>query len=138
MKLRTNEDIISTLKLTQSTRLSVSQSTMMLSGLVYAMVLDKDLFKHNPDLEGFVLKIFRQWLPDHEQFRPYVYKSRTLLGSKISRIILDTFEYNDTTEVATKLSSLFSSATKEASSAKKLPDLEAFISDWLTSLGEDQ
>lgn len=136
MKLRQSEDIISTLKLIQTSKLSISQSTMLLSGIVYALVLDREIFKRNADLNDFTLKIFKQWLPNQEQFRPYVFRSRTILGSKLSRIILEKFDYESTKTVSSLLLSLFSiNTTDKKDKNKQFVGLEKTLAAWLDSLG---
>lgn len=136
MKLRQSEDIVSTLKLIQTPKLSIAQSTMLLSGIVYALILDREIFKHNIDLKDFTLKIFKQWLPNQEQFRPYVFRSRTLLGSKLSRIILESFDYESTKAVSSLLLSLFSiNTTDKKTKNKHVVGLEKTLADWIASLG---
>lgn len=134
--IQNNDDIISTTKLLLSSKLSSNQSTMLLSSLMYSIILSTDIFRRNIDIEPFLLKIFNEWLPDHQQFRPYVYKSRTLLGSKVSRIILESFDYDATTVLTKKLMQAFApNSNQKPSQGKNRNSLESSVTSWLSALG---
>jgi hypothetical protein len=56
-------------------------SKYKLIGISSEIILSFDIFPKNPDLEPFVSEVF------NAEFRPYVFKSRTLLASRVIRII---------------------------------------------------
>lgn len=61
-----------------------------LIGISSEVILSFAIFKKNDELEKFVLDIF------DTQFRPYVFKSRTLLVSRVIRIINSNDEKQNT------------------------------------------
>lgn len=56
--------------------------TYKLVGIVCELVLSKEIFKNNTDIEAFIIGVFNL------KFKDYLYKSRTLLVARLTREIL--------------------------------------------------
>lgn len=56
---------------------------MELYGIVIVFLLDKELFKRNIDIKEFL----NQTSPIFNSFKPYVYRSRTILIGRVLRVI---------------------------------------------------
>lgn len=72
-------------------------SKYKLIGISSEVILSFEIFKKNTDLEEFIQDIFSF------EFRPYVFKSRTLLVSRVIRII----ENGSSTDVSKYKSNLY-------------------------------
>ena len=57
--------------------------TYKLIGIVSELVLSKEIFKNNIDIEDFIVNVFNL------RFKDYLYKSRTLLVARLTREILN-------------------------------------------------
>ena len=55
--------------------------TYKLIGIVSELVLSKEIFKNNIDIEDFIVNVFNL------RFKDYLYKSRTLLVARLTREI---------------------------------------------------
>lgn len=73
----------------------LSERKLLLVGSVYVTILDKDQFPSNKDLHGYV-SLFEELFhivdkkTGDKGYRPYLYKDRTLLASRIARRISET------------------------------------------------
>ena len=61
--------------------------TYKLVGIVCELVLSKEIFKNNTDIEDFIIGVFNL------KFKDYLYKSRTLLVARLTREILKNDKY---------------------------------------------
>lgn len=128
------ERIIDELSILNSNKLSSNESTIYFSGMLYSIILNKNIFKKNSDLRDFIYYFFLQ--PFHmEQYKDYLYKSRTLLGSRVSRHILDNFNYSDTI-MAAKLTSKYImqnyNISKHSNSRYEAKSLAKELSGWIS------
>lgn len=92
---RNPEDFISDLKFFKSNKLSVNQSVAFFAGLSFELILNKKIFPRNADLEIFLNEVYLKHnkKPEDQTFKQYLYKSRTQLGARLTRNILDEFDY---------------------------------------------
>jgi hypothetical protein len=91
------------IKVITTNKLSTSQSKLLFMGIIYEIILRKDLFPKNSDLKSFIDKIFVKRFASKEPLRDYLYFSRTLLAARIqSKIQLD-LEYNQIIEMVNEI-----------------------------------
>lgn len=102
------ENIIKDLSILKSNKLNSNESIIYFSGIIYSIILNKKMFKKNEELKEFIYDVFLNPM-GMKQYKEYLYKNRTLLGSRVSRHILDKFNYTDTI----KLSKIISKYIKE-------------------------
>lgn len=95
------------IKLITSNKLSTSQSKLLFMGIIYEIILRKDLFPRNSDLKEFVDKLFAKYIYNKEPLRDYLYLSRTLLSSRIQKDILQNLEYNQIIDIVNKIYEVF-------------------------------
>ncbi|MDO6355259.1 hypothetical protein Q3V94_09325 [Caloramator sp. CAR-1] len=91
------------LKIITSNKLNMSQSKLLFMGIIYEIILRKDLFPKNEDLKGFINNIFIQYFIDKEPFKDYLYDTRTLLGARIQKKIQTDLDYNKIVEIVNKI-----------------------------------
>ena len=70
--------------------------TYKLIGIVSELVLSKEIFKNNIDIEDFIVNVFNL------RFKDYLYKSRTLLVARLTREILNNDSHAKQTKVLYK------------------------------------
>ncbi|QCZ53535.1 hypothetical protein UCCLBBS449_1672 [Levilactobacillus brevis] len=94
------------IEILQSNKLNSIQSLALFSGFSYQIILDKNLFTHNKDLEGFINAVY---LDPHRinHYRPYLYSSRTLLGARLSKLIILNFSPDDIALALLKIINIF-------------------------------
>lgn len=88
-----------------SNKLNSEESKIYFSGFLYTLILNKKMFHKNEELKDFLYEVFLKPF-NIEQYRDYLYKSRTLLGSRVSRHIIEHFTYSETI-AATKMVSKY-------------------------------
>lgn len=94
------------LKIVSTNKLNSSQSKLLLIGIIFEMLQRKDLFPKNSDLKMFVQQVFIDPIEGLKPFKEYLFVSRTLLGSRVSKIILYNFEYSNVLNTVEKLSEI--------------------------------
>lgn len=70
--------------------------TYKLVGIVCEIVLSKEIFKNNSEIEEFIVNVFNL------KFKNYLYKSRTLLVARLTREILKNDSYAKRTKLLYK------------------------------------
>lgn len=72
----------------ESGKYTISDKKVIFIGIVTKTIYDKTIFKHNPDLHNYI-SIFETNLlsDDKEPFKDYLFDSRTLLASRVCRLI---------------------------------------------------
>ena len=119
------------LKVVTGNKLDADQSVIYFSGIIYSIILNREVFKKNSDLKDFVYNIFLKPLHD-EQYKDYLYKSRTLLGSRLSRYILENISYTLTVEISNKLIVFFDNNDKKDKKEKSIEnEIANELSKWL-------
>lgn len=122
--------IMKRLKTVNSNKLDSDQSLIFFAGVIYSIILNRSIYKKNADLEPFVKKYILSPL-NKEQFKRYVYLSRTLLGSRVYRIIIEDFSYSLVTEVSQKLLLLFEKSDSQNKNKVKINNIASELSGWL-------
>lgn len=87
------------LKVVISNKLSIPQSKLLFMGIVYEIILRKDLFPRNENLKEFINNIFVNKFKEKVPFGDYLYKSRTLLAARVLRKIISELEYNQIVKI---------------------------------------
>ncbi len=75
------------LKILKSSKYTVKEKKYILIGVISKVLFDKNIFPKNNDLKEYV-SLFENILNKKDPYRDYLYKSRTLLSS---RVIKDLF-----------------------------------------------
>lgn len=100
---RTPKELLADLDFIQSSKVSTSQASPFFSGIVYEIILNKEIIKTNKQLPDFVNGIIidtankapkiNNNLVEIAQLKSYIFASRTSVAARTSRIILENFEY---------------------------------------------
>lgn len=83
-----------------SNKVKVNIAPAMFSGIVYEIILNKQIIKTNADLPSFINDKFIATFnktnhADIDYFKEYIFKSRTSVAARISRLIIETFTTED-------------------------------------------
>ena len=141
MKMKNNEIInctpdliIKRLKIVSSNKLNADQSLIYFAGTIYSILLNRKIYKKNIDLQSFV-KDYILMPIEEEQFKRYVYLSRTLLGSRVYRLIIEKYSYSLVIETSKRLFEYFETPSKEDSKKVKTSskNIASELSGWLKS-----
>lgn len=135
---RSLEDIKNDIKIIVSNRLSMYQSKLLFMGLIYEIILRKDLFPQNSNLKTFIDKVIIKYLDINEPFRDYLYDSRTLLGSRIQRIILKEVEYSKIIQMVKEIYEILPGDEVKNYKNKKSIDINKEVVNWMNFIGENK
>lgn len=129
-------DFISDLKFFRSNKLSVNQSVTFFAGLSFELILNKKIFTRNSDLEIFINEVYLKHNsdPDKQTFKPYLYKSRTQLGARLTRNILDDFDYTIVKQISNEIEEILITMSPENGKTNKSINNDSFsnnIASWL-------
>lgn len=97
-KINTLNNFKSQLSLLESNKLNSKESTIYFAGFFYSLILNKKVFKNNKDINAFLDSVYLKPLK-LSPFKSYLYRSRTLLGSRVSRYILEKATYSNIIEL---------------------------------------
>ncbi|PGO26294.1 hypothetical protein CN982_18325 [Bacillus cereus] len=131
MKINRNiEDIKSDLKLIKSNKLGSYQGKLLFMGLTYEILQNTDLFPHNTDLKEFIENIYGTHFLEETDFKEYLYRSRTLLGSRLIKQLL--FEdYDKILKIASDLSYYLPNSDISLKKEKTSKNNEDDITEWM-------
>ncbi len=126
------ETIIKRLKILSSNKLNADQSLIYFAGTIYSILLNRKVYKRNIDLQSFVRDYILAPI-EEEQFKKYVYLSRTLLGSRVFRLIIEKYSYSLVIETSKKLFEYFETPSKENNKKTKTSsnNIASELSGWL-------
>lgn len=125
------DKILKRLKVVTSNKIDADQSIIYFAGTIYSILLNREIFKRNSDLKNFIYNIFLKPL-NYEQYKDYVYKSRTLLGARLYRYILENVNYTLTLEISNELINFFDKNTQKDKKTKFVDnDIALELSKWL-------
>ena len=126
------ETIIKRLKILSSNKLNADQSLIYFAGTIYSILLNRKVYKRNIDLQSFVRDYILAPI-EEEQFKKYVYLSRTLLGSRVFRLIIEKYSYSLVIETSKKLFEYFETPSKEKNKKTKTSsnNIASELSGWL-------
>ncbi|ADW01254.1 hypothetical protein [Limosilactobacillus fermentum] len=124
--------IIKRLKIISSNKLNADQSLIYFAGTIYSILLNRKVYKRNIDLQSFVKEYILAPI-EEEQFKSYVYLSRTLLGSRIYRLIIEKYSYSLVIETSKRLFEYFETSSKEHNKKVKTnsKNIVSELSGWL-------
>jgi len=138
MENRELELIKNDLKIVTTNKLNSSQSKLLLIGIIFEILQRKDLFPRNSDLKNFVQQVFVEPIEGETPFRDYLFLSRTLLGSRVSKIILFKFEYSDVLNTVEKLSKILPNQDIEHKHSSKSKTSDDGMNEWINFIrGKD-
>lgn len=131
MKINRNiEDIRSDLKLIKSNKLGSYQGRLLFMGLTYEILQNTDLFPHNTDLKEFIENIYGTHFLGETDFKEYLYRSRTLLGSRLIKQLL--FEdYDKILKIASDLNYYLPNSDISLKKEKTSKNNENDITEWM-------
>ena len=125
--------IVKRLKVIMRKKLDADQSIIYFAGIVYSILLNRNIFTRNDDLKEFVYDIFLKPL-GMPQYKDYLYKSRTLLGSRLYRYIIENINYTLTIKISNELMTFFKKDDKEENQTRKSTnEIAVELSKWLTN-----
>lgn len=136
--VRTLKDIKDDIKIITTNKLSMSQSKLLFMGIVYEIILRKDLFPKKNNLKMFVDKIFLKYFKNQEPIRDYVYSSRTNLAGRIQKVIQNNIEYAQIIEIVKELYKILPEDDIEKVGNKKKVSLNKELIDWMNFIGENE
>ncbi|HBE9816198.1 hypothetical protein ACEI86_10580 [Clostridioides difficile] len=131
---RTLDDIKNDIKVIKGNKLSVSQSKLLFIGIMFEIILSKDIFSNNSILKEFVNIKLLKYMKMKEPFREYLFSSRTLLIARIQKEIYTNLNYQDILEIVDFLQEIIvKSETKEDNKKrnKKNPKDNSRINEWM-------
>lgn len=138
MQSRDTTDIKKDLQLITSSKLSSSQSTIMLLGVLYDFILRKDIFPKNENLKEFIESYFVPLTIEKTNYKDYLYTSRTLLGSRLCRTVLNEFQYDDIIKLSDSiekyLPTKYDNKKRNTSNASKI---DKATNDWMNYISKD-
>lgn len=82
------------LDLINSKKYSFNEKKLLFIGVVNNTIYDKTLFSNNKLLNNYI-KLFEKTLHLKEPYKEYLYSSRTLLASRVSRDLLNSDENSE-------------------------------------------
>ncbi len=128
---RNVEDIRNDFKIVISNKLSISQSRLLFMGIIYELILRKDIFPRNDDLKGFN-NIFVKKFNNKTPFKEYLYNSRTLLASRLQKNIISELNYTQIIEVVNEILTVLPDYKEKQEKVKKTKkNNDTYVSDWI-------
>lgn len=95
-------------------------------GLLVSTIFDKSEFKKNEDLHTYI-SFYEHLFDIKDGFKPYVYKSRTLLASRVVRLVNQTEDITVLTKIFNYHISFFYKNKKNSSSLQN----ETLLGDYI-------
>lgn len=138
---RTPKELLADLDFIQSSKVSANQASPFFSGMVYEIILNKEIIKTNKQLPDFVNRIIIDTANKAPkisndvkiaQLKPYIFASRTSVAARTSRIILENFEYPTIEKVIANIVEYISQTTDNVEISKPAVKKQS-VSDSLES-----
>ncbi|HFR4184934.1 TPA: hypothetical protein ACHVKG_001705 [Bacillus cereus] len=82
-----NRDYIKELSTINKNKFTVEQTKSLYLGLLYQLILSKEVFKRNRDLEDFLLSVFKK------KYNDYLFNSRPYLASRVLKDISEEYDF---------------------------------------------
>lgn len=138
---REPKDFIADLKFFRSNKISIDQSVAFFAGLSYELILNTKIFPRNSDLKPFINEVYLTHDTTDKEFREYLYASRTLLGARLTRNILDNFDYLIVKEISKDieyilLENFMDDEKNNKNTHKKDNDFSKNIASWLGAISK--
>lgn len=125
------------IKVITGNKLSASQSKLLFMGIIYELILRKDLFPKKINLEKFVNKLLVVNFKDKKPFKEYLYSSRTLLGGRILKKIQTDIEYGQIIKIVHELYRILPDEDSSKNEAKKNIKMTEEIAEWMDYINGD-
>lgn len=125
------KDIKEDMKVIISNRLNMSQSKLLFMGLIYEIILRRDLFPNNSNLKPFINKVVMKYLSVDEPFKDYLYDSRTLLGARIQKNIQSDVEYLQIIQMVKEIYEIFPKDEMQKNKNKKNRNMNKDLIEWM-------
>ncbi|WP_039652372.1 hypothetical protein [Clostridium tyrobutyricum] len=133
---RTLKQIRDDMKIITTNKLNMSQSKLLFMGIIYEIVLRRDLFPMNCDLKAFINKIFIKRFNDKIPFKEYLYSSRTLLASRLQKNIYLDLQYNQIIEIVQEIYNIFPVDKPKKSVNSKNINANLELTQWMNFIRE--
>ena len=127
------QKVIKQFKLITGNKLNSEETINYFNGCMYALILNKTIFKRNDDLPSFIYTLFLKPF-NNQQYKDYVYKSRTLLGARACRHINDDLNYSEVVPLSKAVISYLEenfSLENKKENAQRLNSIADELSGWL-------
>lgn len=82
-----NRDFIKELSMINKNKFTLEQTKSLYLGLLYQLILSKEVFKRNRDLEDFLLSVYKK------KYNDYLFNSRPYLASRVLKDISDEYDF---------------------------------------------
>jgi hypothetical protein len=133
MKERSLQKIKKDLAIISSNKLSPSQSILLFMGLTFEILMRKDLFAKNIDLKEFVEKFYIEKTEKKEPFKDYLYVSRTLLASRLNKLIIKELNYTKILDICRDIQSILPSE-QDTRKNKPSKSQDEDVTEWMNFL----
>ena len=130
------KDIKYDLKIIMSNKLSISQSKLLLMGIIYEIILNKELFPRNSQLKEFINEHLINYLNKEVGFKDYLFKTRTVLAAMIQKEIYINLSYNDVMNLVEEIYKILPDSIESKNKKESRKDTNKAISEWLNFLNE--
>ena len=107
-------------------QVSSYEKKIVFMGLLISTIFDKSEFKKNEDLHTYI-SFYEHLFDIKDGFKPYVYKSRTLLASRVVRLVNQTEDITVLTKIFNYHISFFYKNKKNSSSLQN----ETLLGDYI-------
>ncbi|MCC0658304.1 hypothetical protein IC175_17245 [Clostridioides sp. ES-S-0123-01] len=131
---RTLEDIKNDIKIIKGNKLSISQSKLLFIGIMFEIILNKDLFPKNSILKDFVNCKLLSYIKINEPFKEYLFSTRTLLIARIQKEVYINLNYQDILKLVDFLQEFivkFDSKEESIKVDKKISKNSSAINEWV-------
>jgi len=129
------EQVRKDIQLILSNKLNSNQSLLLFLGITLEILLRKDLFKRNSDLQSFLESIYIPRTKKREPFKEYLYLSRTQLSARLNRLIIEELDYSDVIAISKKLVEILPSENINKKSGYKSPD--DAVTEWMNFINKE-
>ena len=131
-------DIKYDLKIIMSNKLSIFQSKLLFMGIIYEIILSKELFSKNSQLKEFVNGHLVKYLNKGNEFKDYLFKTRTILAATIQKQIYNELDYNNILDVVEELYKILPDRLYEQNKRGNKKNSNYVVSEWLNFLKDKE
>lgn len=135
---RTLMNIKEDIKIITSNKLSISQSKLLFMGIMYEIILRKDLFPRKDTLKLFINNVFMKYFDKKELFKDYLYDSRSLLGARVQKKIQNELNYPEIVEMTRELCEILPNDNKEKVRKYTKLKMNEEVGEWLKFLSKER
>ena len=129
------EQVRKDIQLILSNKLNSNQSLLLFLGITLEILLRKDLFKRNSDLQSFIEAMYIPRTKKREPFKEYLYLSRTQLSARLNRVIIEELDYSDVIAISKKLVEILPSENINKKPSYKSPN--DVVTEWMNFINKE-